>query len=163
MMMSHKELCQLLRQEVQLVEALNAVLLQEQAALTHRQFEQLAKYSEKKQELSEKLEASAQMRVSLCSATNDPQSYKQGLSLLLKQCTDAQAQEIHLLNEQLAQKLLDCRSYNQVNGQVISANLNSRQEILHALTNQAPAPKYKTYTEGGQIKQNPYSGRHEKA
>lgn len=150
-----------LQQEITLIDSLLQTLNNEKQALLTRQFEQLETLSAEKQALSKQLEESARGRVALLCDTMDPMHYNSRLVSYLAQCTTEQAQEIQTLNTTLAEKIVLCREHNLINGQVITSNLNTRQEIVNALTGQERLEASKTYTAKGGIKKNGDAGRYQ--
>lgn len=150
-----------LKQEITLIDTLLQALETEKQALITRQFEQLESLSEQKQALSKELEESARNRViSLCNSA-DATHYNSCLRTYLEQLHPEQAKEITDLNKQLMEKLIQCREYNLINGQVITANLNTRREIVSALTGQDKQEAGKTYTAKGNIKKGGDSKRYQ--
>lgn len=120
-------LATLLQQEIQWVEQLHGLLSNEKNALATRQFSDLDELAQQKQELSEKLEASAAKRASI-------QGSLASLNEFLKNATSQEAQQLNQLSLKLGETLAACRELNTVNGQVIANNIHSRQEIVNILS-----------------------------
>lgn len=161
--MSHTslDLASLLKQEITLIDSLLHVLAQEKETLITRQFERLETLSTEKQALSKQLEDSTKTRVHALCNSFDPAEYNNHLRDYLEQCSPDQARQIQDLNDQLAERIIRCREYNLINGQVIASNLNTRREIVSLLTGQEQESKL--YNAQGSIKKNGDSSRHQKA
>ncbi len=121
-----------LQQEITWLRELNVVLAAENEALRQSKFDDLEQLSVNKQILSEKLEKSASDRVTLVNGNIDTtQNTFEGL---IKQCTPDESLMLNQLNAELAEQLVTCRDLNAVNGQVISSNLVTREEMVNILT-----------------------------
>lgn len=163
MTQDQRDLATLLEQETVLMDALLQVLTDEKEALSTRQFEALEALSDNKQSLSSRLEDNAAKRMTLIGNSKNGSEYQQALRDYLNKCTPEQAAQIDTLNKKLGEQLLLCREYNAVNGQVIAANINTRQEILHIMSGQEKINASNVYTATGDVKNNAYSERHQKA
>lgn len=155
-----KALCNHLEQEITWVNALNTLLAQEKGLLETRQFNQLEECASKKQDLSQKLEDSAQMRMTLINPT--AQAAETSLKDFLKECTAEEISQVGELNTKLAESLKLCRELNSVNGQVIANNLYVRQEIVNALSgNNAEAVS--VYNSHGDLSSSNGNSHHQEA
>lgn len=152
-----------LKQEIAWIKELNAILGEEKQALTTRQFDKLEDYSIKKQDLSNKLEASSKERMELIGdpTTQAPSAF---LKEFLKNSSSDEVNLINNLNNELTQQLTLCRELNTVNGQVIATNLSTRQEIVNVLSGNKEK-EVGVYTATGNIKSSPKGegGHHQKA
>lgn len=157
-----KTLVGYLEQEINWIEALNALLAEERTILETSQFEQLAPLADKKQELSSKLEESAKQRMELIHHSDTSPSSAVSLSEFLQGCTYAEAVEINQLHEKLVINLATCRDLNTINGQVISSNLHTRQQIVNVLSgNNTEAVS--VYTANGNLKSSNDNNHHQEA
>lgn len=152
------ELMKHLEQEISWIEELNIILAQEKTILETRQFELLDELANLKQEISNKLEGSAQARLDLVQDTLDGSISAD----FLKNFSEKEAKQINELNSLLAEKLTTCRELNTVNGQVIANNLYTRQEIVNALSgNNTEAVN--VYTSTGSVSVTSDSSHHQEA
>ena len=149
-----------LEQEISWITELNALLVEEKEILATRQFDLLEEFANKKQALSFKLEESAQQRMYLINPKN--QAPALALKEYLRDCSTAETQHIHGLNNKLAECLNRCRELNTVNGQVIANNMYIRQEIVNALSENKP-DAVNVYTSQGNIKSTNGNRHHEEA
>ncbi|KTC86491.1 flagella synthesis protein FlgN [Legionella brunensis] len=156
-------LIQILQQEINFIEQLINRLTEEKQALLTRQFETLESIANQKQELSTQLEQITSQRVDLLGLNKQTKQPKQALEEFLAQCSPQEVEQINALNNELAEKLVLCRELNAVNGQVITSNINTRQEIISTITGQAPENTSSVYTATGNIKSSSDSNRHQKA
>ena len=151
-----------LEQEINWIEELNLLLAEEKIILISRQFDLLDELANKKQVLSEKIEASAKQRVDLINNSNSSAELVLSLKEFLKNCTTAEANQINDLNNLLFERLSTCRELNTVNGQVIANNIHTRQQIVNALSgNNADAVS--VYTATGNLKSSPDNNHHQEA
>lgn len=127
-----KTLCSHLEQEINWVEALNALLVEERKLLETRQFNTLEDCASKKQDLSSKLEESAQKRMVLINKQDKTAAVS--LKEFLNNCSEIEINQVTALNNKLSECLKLCRELNSVNGQVIANNLYVRQELVNALS-----------------------------
>ncbi|WP_019216691.1 flagellar export chaperone FlgN [Legionella tunisiensis] len=116
-----------------------------------------------KQALSNHLEQSAKQRIELLEMNLHDNQPKLALQALLRACSVDEATQIQQLNNQLAEKLLSCRELNAVNGQVITSNLNTRQEIIGSLTGKNQANATNLYTANGDVQITTETSRHQEA
>ncbi|KTC75601.1 flagellar biosynthesis/type III secretory pathway chaperone [Legionella birminghamensis] len=157
------QLILLLKNEINLLSNLCEVLVQEKDILLTRQFENLEKLANQKESLSEQLETSSKQRLNLLTSHLSGENPKQSLEIFLKTCSAEEAAQIKQFNEELANHLNHCRELNTVNGQVIVANMNTRQELVQILHGQNPAEAVNTYTSSGDLHSKPGSNHHEQA
>ncbi|RUR11963.1 flagella synthesis protein FlgN [Legionella sp. km772] len=138
-----------LKQEIEWIRELNTILVEEKEVLTNRQFEKLEEIADKKQALSNNLEASSKERLSLI---GDPetQSPSEFLQKFLKECPPQEASLINNLNKELSNELTKCRELNTINGQVIATNIHTREEIVNILSGKGK--DVSVYTATGNIK-----------
>ena len=164
-MTEHKtvKLSKILQQEINWLDELITVLSEEKKALIERQFEMLENLANQKEVLSSSLEQSARERVELLEITLDNNDSKSALKTLLSTCPAEEAKQITELNNQLAEKILKCRELNTVNGQVITTNLNTRQEIFNSISGQNSSEAINVYTASGNVKSSVESSRHQEA
>lgn len=143
-----------LEQEINWIEQLISTLSAEKIVLATRQFDQLEDLAEQKQDLTVKLEASAQQRTELMG--------NQKLSTLLQHSSGEETQQISKLNDKLAEKLMQCRDLNTVNGQVIATNIHTRQEIVSALSGNR-VDGVSVYNANGDVSAASVANHHEEA
>lgn len=156
--MASNQLIANLQNEISLLNQLNDLLAAEKTCLIARDYPALETISFNKQNLSATLEQAARQRMELLGATQNP---KIALEQFLKQCNAEQVTLIQQLNASLAEKLTECRDKNTVNGQVISANLHLRREIISELNSLEGNPQTNLYTSSGMIKPQDNIERHE--
>lgn len=149
-----------LNQEIQWVDALNALLIQEKECLVAREFASLEVIAENKTELSTQLEKSAEERVALMSVSYPTFNPKELLQAFLMQCTAEEARMIKDCSVVLAEKLTTCRELNIVNGQVIASNLYVRQEMMNVLSGKTNNAGH-VYTASGSMQGSPQKGHYE--
>lgn len=147
-----------LEQEIKWVDELNKLLAEEKDFLATRQFNQLEALATKKEELSNQLEDSARQRMTLVNQTGASSS----VSDFMNKLHQTDGARIKQLNETLAEKLMLCRELNMVNGQVITHNLYTRQEIVNALSGNNPNAAG-VYTATGNVKGTSNTSHHEEA
>lgn len=157
------KLVDLLQQELKWLDSLIALLSEEKNVLIQRKFDALESLAAQKQELSDQLEQSAKQRIELLEMSLHDNQPKLALQALLRACSVEEANQIQQLNNQLAEKLLSCRELNAVNGQVITSNLNTRQEIIGALTGKSQANATNLYTANGDVQMATTTSRHQEA
>ena len=164
-MTEHKtvRLSKILQQEINWLNDLITLLSEEKKALIERQFEILESLANQKEALSASLEQSARERVELLEFTLHNNDSKSALKALLNTCSVEEAKQITELNNQLAEKILRCRELNTVNGQVITTNLNARQEIFNSISGQNNSDAINVYTASGNVKSSVESSRHQEA
>lgn len=151
-----------LEQEIKWVEQLNLLLSEEKIVLTTRQFDALDELANKKQALSNQIEESAKQRVELIKNTNQESEGTASLKEYLKSCSTEENALISNLNNKLAEILTVCKDLNSVNGQVISSNIHTRQQIVKALSgNNGDAVS--VYTATGNIHSTADHNHHEEA
>lgn len=148
-------LATLLKQEIQWVEQLNGILVEEKKCLSTRQFSDLDYWAQQKQELSDKLEASAAQR-------SEIQGSLASLNAFLKNATNQEAQQLNQLSLELAKNLAHCRELNIINGQVIANNIHSRQEIVNILSGSYDALG-SVYSSKGTLETTTKTKHHQKA
>lgn len=100
-----KALIRYLEQEIHWVESLNSLLVDEKEILVSREFNRLEEFANKKQELSNKLEESAQQRMQLINYTNPNQPINLVLMEFLKVYSVEETNQINQLNTKLAELL----------------------------------------------------------
>jgi flagellar biosynthesis protein FlgN len=147
-----------LEQEIKWVDQLNKLLADEKSFLATRQFNQLEAIAIQKEELSNQLEDSARQRMTIVNQTSASSS----ISDFTKNLHQTDGSRIKQLNETLAEKLVLCRELNMVNGQVITHNLYTRQEIVNALSGNHPNAAG-VYTATGNVKGTSNTSHHEEA
>lgn len=157
------DLTALLEQEITHLDSLISLLIREKDILVNRKFEELEEISAQKQALCALMEDSARQRIQVIGAQANATDYKTALGLYLKQLSKDEADKIEALNKALAEKLTSCREYNTINGQVITTNIITRQEMIGALTGQSATAAPNVYTASGNIKSDSDSGHHQKA
>ncbi|MDI9819296.1 MULTISPECIES: flagella synthesis protein FlgN [unclassified Legionella] len=164
-MTQHKPvlLINLLKQEVNWIDSLIRLLSEEKNILVARQFEALEPLANQKQTISEQLEQSARQRVELLGLDQYDTQPKLGLQEFLSHCSKDEAEQINSLNKELAEKLIQCRELNAVNGQVIATNVNSHQEVIGIITGQNNTEATSVYTATGNIESSSDKSRHQKA
>lgn len=155
------QLAQYIQNEINLVATMNGLLQEEKETLIKREFDLLQELSNKKQELSLQLEENAKLRMNLLgyNTSNVP---NQVLNEFLKDCPDSEVSRIHELNNKLLDQLALCRELNAVNGQVITANISIRQQIIDALSGKLPGDDH-VYTATGVVKNTSGATHYEKA
>lgn len=158
-------LTQLLQQEINYIEQLVKLLSEEKQALIGRQFENLEGIAVQKQTISGELEQCTNQRIQLLGIDPQHKQPKEALNSFLAECTKQEGEQISMLNQKLMEALVVCRELNAVNGQVITSNINTRQEILNELTGQSPQDPTSVYTSTGNIKSSGDSSttNHQKA
>jgi flagella synthesis protein FlgN len=145
-----KKISSHLEQEINWIKQLNILLSEEKEVLATRQFDRLEELGDKKQDLSTKLEESAQQRM-LMLGINPDKAPSLSLKDFIKDCNKEEAAQVDKLNTELAEQLTICRESNTVNGQVIANNIHTRQQIVNALSgNKADAVA--VYTASGDMK-----------
>ncbi|WP_058534597.1 flagella synthesis protein FlgN [Legionella saoudiensis] len=154
-----KALCKHLEQEISWVESLNNLLAEEKGFLETRQFAQMEECASKKQDLSNKLEDSAKQRMELINSSNQAINAADALNAFLKECPEAEINQVKTLNNKLAHALTRCRELNAVNGQVIANNLYVRQELVNALSGNKP-DAVKVYNAHGNLSSSNDTNRH---
>ncbi|ASQ46119.1 flagella synthesis protein FlgN [Legionella clemsonensis] len=157
------QLIQILEQEINFVEQLIALLEEEKNALITRQFDLLESLANQKQMVSNQLEQITQQRTDLLGVDLQVKSAKESLKDFLAQCSTQEAAHVQILNAKLAEKLILCRELNAVNGQVITSNIYTRQEIINTITGQVPENTTSVYTASGGIKSSNDSNNYQKA
>ncbi|MGL6036422.1 MAG: flagella synthesis protein FlgN [Legionella sp.] len=146
-----------LEREINWVVQLNQLLLEEKNILAASLLDQLEGLASKKQELSQLLEQSASARMNLINhASGSPAD---SLDRYLQHCTTAQVTQINQLNNQLKDRLAECRELNTVNGQVIAYNIHNRQEIVNSLSG-TKAAAVSVYTATGVMKSSSQNSEH---
>jgi flagella synthesis protein FlgN len=151
-----------LEQEINWVEELNVLLSEEKTMLATNQVNLLEELANKKQALSGKIEESAKDRIELINSSNSTKDIGLSLKEFLSNCSTEQANQINKLNKQLFEQLATCRELNTVNGQVISHNIHTRQQIVNALSgNHSDAVS--VYTATGNIQSAPDTKHHQEA
>ncbi|CEK10456.1 flagella synthesis protein FlgN [Legionella hackeliae] len=156
-------LIHILEQEINFIEKLITLLTEEKNALIARQFEMLESFATQKQELSNQLEQTTKQRVDLLGLDLQTKPAKKALEDFLMHCSIQETEKINSLNKILAEKLILCRELNTVNGQVITSNINTRQEIINALTGQSAESTASIYTATGNLKISNDPNSHQKA
>lgn len=157
-----KQLAHHLEQEINWVEQLNALLVDEKSVLTNSQFIELEELANKKQDLSDKLEASARQRLELIQNSGINPEGNHSLQEFLKHSKGEEVQHVKNLNNQLAECLALCRELNSVNGQVISNNLHTRQQIVNVLSGKT-ADAVNIYNATGNVMTNNDNNHHQEA
>ncbi|KTC93094.1 MULTISPECIES: flagella synthesis protein FlgN [Legionella] len=152
-----------LKQEINWIDELIKRLSEEKKALAERQFTTLETIANQKETLSSQLEESANNRLQLLELPAYNNDTKLALQAFLKPCSLEEANQVNQLNNQLAEKIAECRELNSINGQVISSNINSRQDLISILTGQNPSNAINIYTATGDVKTSTASSCHEKA
>ncbi|MCC5792690.1 MAG: flagellar protein FlgN [Legionellaceae bacterium] len=154
-------LMECLQNETAELERLFALLEQETEMLSERKYEQLESISAQKQAISACLEKHTSERLRLLDSQSAPETAKSQLHKILSAASQKTQQQIQQLNENLQALLQRCRAQNTVNGQVISANMNLRQELLDSLSAQTNPEVSKRYTATGAIEKTSDSGHHQ--
>lgn len=157
-----KTLIHHLEQEINWIEALNLLLSEERDVLSESQFDQLEPLADKKQALSTLLEESAKHRSELLAEINKSASPSESLHSFLKNCTTEEANRINKLNELLVERLSTCRELNAINGQIITSNIHTRQQIVSILSGNN-ADSISVYTATGNLKSSSDTNHHQKA
>ncbi len=155
-----KTLVSYLEQEINWIEELNILLSEEKMVLSNRQFDTLEELANKKQMLSDKIEESAKQRVDLISNSNNNASLS--LKEFLINCSSEETDHLNKLNNKLAELLTTCRDLNNVNGQVIVTNIQTRQQIVNALSGNT-VDAVSVYTATGNLKSSPDNHHHQEA
>jgi len=157
-----KTLASHLEQEISWIEQLIVLLGEEKIALANRQFDGLEDLANRKQILSNKIEESAKIRVEIIQHANAKSDAGISLKEFLKNATSADTNEVNKLNNKLVELLTTCRELNNVNGQVISHNMHTRQQIVNALSgNKTEAVS--VYTATGNMKSATDNSHHQEA
>lgn len=157
-----KTLASHLEQEINWIEQLNVLLGEEKIALANRQFDGLEDLANRKQNLSNKIEESAKKRVEIIQQANANTEAGISLKEFLKNATSADTNAVNKLNNKLVELLTTCRELNNVNGQVISHNMHTRQQIVNALSgNKTEAVS--VYTATGNMKSASDNNHHQEA
>lgn len=157
-----KTLASHLEQEINWIEQLNVLLGEEKIALANRQFDGLEDLANRKQTLSNKIEESAKKRVEIIQQANANTEAGISLKEFLKNATSADTNAVNKLNNKLVELLTTCRELNNVNGQVISHNMHTRQQIVNALSgNKTEAVS--VYTATGNMKSASDNNHHQEA
>ena len=151
-----------LEQEIIWIEEINALLAEEKNVLDTRQYNLLESIANKKQELSGKMEESAQQRTDFINDLNANAEKKLSLKEFLKNCSAEEANKINTLNNKLFERLTTCRELNSVNGQVISGSLHTRQQVVNILSGKS-TDGIGVYTATGNIKSSTDNNHHQEA
>lgn len=130
--------------------------------LAQRQFEELEPIANQKELLSKKLEQSASERMQLLEMAAYKDA-KLALQTFLNYCSSTEANQINELNTELAEKIATCRELNSINGQVITTNLSTRQEIINILTGRENTTAINVYTANGDLKASVEPSCHQEA
>lgn len=138
-----------MEQEISWLKELNELLAKEKIVLATRQFEHIEEIANKKNQLSNDLEASNSRRIAVMSEGN-PGSIKVSIHDFIKKCSPDDSKKINKLNKNLAEQLAICRELNTINGQVIATNLHTRQQIVNILSNKTDEGT--VYTAAGTLK-----------
>lgn len=157
------KLIEILGIEINFLDQLVALLSTEKEALVSRQFENLESLASQKEEISKILEDHTKHRIALLGLNSQARDPKLAMKEFLNECSNQEAEQIKFLNQSLSEKLILCRELNAVNGQVITSNINTRQEIINAITGQNSNEATATYTATGNLSSSTESGRHQKA
>lgn len=157
------QLIECFQSEITLLQSLIDVVLQEKDLLVQRDYAALETIAEQKETLSKQLEQRTKERLRILDIGQQPTQASQHLQRFLGGCSEAEQAKISQLNEQLAELLLRCREQNTINGQVISANIHLRQDILNSLSGKQNQEATNRYTATGNIAQDHSSSRHQKA
>lgn len=139
-------------QEIQILDQLILLLDEERQALKQRQFEKLEHIAPKKEDLSSQLKSLSEIRMQFILDQADMNNYKPQFVEYLKTLSDEQRQIINQLNDTLVAKIMACKEANNINGQVVTANLHTRTETVAILTGQHPVVP-NAYTAQGNIEQ----------
>lgn len=157
-----KTLASHLEQEINWIEQLNLLLAEEKITLANRQFDDLEELANKKQALSNKIEESAKKRVELIQHANANNDAGISLKEFLKNATSEDTSLVNKLNNKLVELLTTCRELNNVNGQVISHNMHTRQQIVNALAGKQ-TEAVSVYTATGNMKSTKDNNHHQEA
>ncbi len=157
------QLIQCFQMEISLLQALIEVLQKEKELLTNRNYSDLESIAQQKEELSSQLESHTKERLHLLNIESTPEASRTQLQTFLLQCSDSEKAQIQQLNEQLTELLMICREQNTVNGQVISANIHLRKDILDSLSGKQSQNTTNRYTSTGNLDTNGESTRHQEA
>jgi len=144
-----KGIAYFLRQEIALVEALNKLIAEEREVLIQKNYETLSNIADKKEAIAVQLNTLTKERIKLVCKTDNPEQYQEALPVYLAKLDDNTRNEVHLLNAQLGENLVICKTNNAVNGQVISANIQIRENLLETMG--ASGGQGATYGEQGQV------------
>jgi flagellar biosynthesis protein FlgN len=152
------QLLQVLEADIDLIDALVQVLEEEKQALSERKFESLEHIALNKNTLMQQIDLNFQNRITVLKKYSDDadSDYQSLLSNYLNSIESGQSELLATLNNSLEEKLAICRDINAVNGQVISVNLNNRQQILDIV---AGRNDQETYSASGKI-QTPGANKH---
>jgi flagella synthesis protein FlgN len=137
--------------EIQLIQELNKLLASEKEALSSRTFNELEALSLKKQELSEQLEESGKLKMTLLEDASTLKA-NEYLQKILLGASAKEQETIGKLNKVFSELLTICRDSNTVNGQVIATNIYTHQEIVDLLTGNKKKDPASVYTASGEIK-----------
>jgi len=157
------QLIKFLQQEITMLDSLLTLLSDEKQTLIDRNYESMEKLAVEKEKISALLERSGKDRVDLLQVDKFDNEPKKALQAFLQQTSQQEAQQINQLNTQLAEKIGLCREKNLINGQVIVANINTRQEIVNILSGHNPETAINLYNSTGTVKNSPDTGKHEEA
>lgn len=150
-----------LQQEIALVEALNKLIAEEREVLIQKNYEMLSSIADKKEEIAVQLNGLTKERIKhVCNADN-PEHYQEALPAYLAKLDENTRNEVHRLNTLLGENLVTCKTNNAVNGQVITANIQIRENLLETMG--ASGGQGATYGEQGQVDRLRNSSHHHEA
>lgn len=148
--------------ECNLVDSLITLLQEEQSILTTRNFDAMEKHAEKKDIIVKQLEKSAEDRLSKMGITSGENLNAQ-VSSFINTLNARDKSAIKTLNDSLKDKLKLCHDLNLVIGQVLATNIQTRTDIVRALSGHDIEQAIDTYSSTGNIKDDAQSIRHEEA
>lgn len=138
-----------LREEITLVQALNTLIVQERQILIERDYEALSNMADQKEAIAAKLNALTKDRILHVCGEDNPERYQECLPAYLSKLDERTRNDIHELNTLLSEELVTCKAGNAVNGQVITANIQIRENLLETIG--ASSAQGVTYGEQGQV------------
>lgn len=144
-----KGIAYFLQQEIVLVEALNKLIAEERQVLIEKNYEALSDIADRKEDIAQKLNALTKARIVHVCNDDSPERYQEALPAYLAKLDEKARQDIHNLNTALGEKLVTCKTGNAVNGQVVAANIQIRENLLETIG--ATHGQGVTYGEQGQV------------
>jgi len=157
------QLIQCFQIEISLLQSLIEILQKEKDLLTNRSFADLESIAQQKEELSSQLESHTKERLHILNIESTPKAARTQLQAFLQECSEMERTQIQQLNEQLTELLNLCREQNTVNGQVITANIHLRKDIIDSLSGKQSQSATNRYTATGNLDSNGESTRHQEA
>ena len=155
------QLIECFQTEISILKDLIEILQQEKDHLSKRNFSDLESIAERKESLSSQLESHTKERLNILNIQSTPESARKQLQALLQEYSEHERTQVQQLNEQLTELLMICREQNTVNGQVISANIHLRKDIIDSFSGKQSQNTTNRYTATGNLDTNGDSTRHQ--